>query len=292
MPINLFNNPLSSIKLGADDILKGYIGNGQVFPNSAEITAAAFDNASIANTGGNTPYTVSGDVGSSFTLTGSSGAVAPSGTQVISTSPTTYQIAIGDQSTACGSALRYPQVSIGTIGNTVLASGLSNTDTITQAAGPVNANNNNALTISAVNTVYNTQTVGGQLRWDTGARWTVTIQYTVGIQNAIQNISTRFPNPVSPNQFAVYSTISNSPYTGSTTYTSGSGGSGYNIGYNFGSSNGVDYVNPPSGTYTSDISIGGNVGSQPYVNFNCILIPASGCYTHNVLSVSTGNLYP
>jgi hypothetical protein len=283
MPINLFNNPLSSIKLGADDILKGYIGNGQVFPNSAEITAAAFDNASIANTGGNTPYTVSGDVGSSFTLTGSSGAVAPSGTQVISTSPTTYQIAIGDQSTACGSALRYPQVSIGTIGNTVLASGLSNTDTITQAAGPVNANNNNALTISAVNTVYNTQT---------GARWTVTIQYTVGIQNAIQNISTRFPNPVSPNQFAVYNTISNSPYTGSTTYTSGSGGSGYNIGYNFGSSNGVDYVNPPSGTYTSDISIGGNVGSQPYVNFNCILIPASGCYTHNVLSVSTGNLYP
>ena len=67
MPINLFNNPLASIKLGANDILKGYIGNGQVFPNSTDITAAAFDNANIANTGGNTPYTVSGDVGSSFT---------------------------------------------------------------------------------------------------------------------------------------------------------------------------------------------------------------------------------
>ena len=33
MPINLFNDPLASIKLGADDILKGYIGNGQIFPN-------------------------------------------------------------------------------------------------------------------------------------------------------------------------------------------------------------------------------------------------------------------
>ena len=40
MPINLFNNPLSSIKLGADNILKGYVGNSQIFPNDAEITAA------------------------------------------------------------------------------------------------------------------------------------------------------------------------------------------------------------------------------------------------------------
>ena len=99
MPINLFNNPLASIKLGASDILKGYIGNGQIFPNDAEITAAAFDNTNIANTGGNTPYSVSGEIGASFTLTGSAGATGPSGTQVISTSPTVYQIAIADQST-------------------------------------------------------------------------------------------------------------------------------------------------------------------------------------------------
>ena len=41
MPINLFDNPLSSIKLGADDILKGYIGNSQIFPNDTEITSSS-----------------------------------------------------------------------------------------------------------------------------------------------------------------------------------------------------------------------------------------------------------
>ena len=125
MPINLFNNPLASIKLGANDILKGYIGNSQIFPNDTEITAAAFTDANIANTGGNTPYVVSGEIGASFTLTGSTGATAPLGTQVISTSPTTYQIAIADQSTTCGAASRNSQVLITPQGNTVLASGLS-----------------------------------------------------------------------------------------------------------------------------------------------------------------------
>tara|TARA_E500000331_G_scaffold46049_1_gene38703 strand:+ start:350 stop:1180 length:831 start_codon:yes stop_codon:yes gene_type:complete len=38
MPINLFNNPLASIKLGANDILKGYIGNSQIFPNTPSQT--------------------------------------------------------------------------------------------------------------------------------------------------------------------------------------------------------------------------------------------------------------
>ena len=170
MPINLFNNPLSSIKLGADNILKGYIGNTQIFPNDTEITAAAFTDASIANTGGNTPYVVSGEIGSSFTLTGSSGATAPSGTQVISASPSTYQIAIGNQSAVCGASARNPQVVIAPQGNTVLASGLSNTDTIAQAAGPTITNNNIGLTISSSNTSYQTQTVGGQIKmvsWST-----------------------------------------------------------------------------------------------------------------------------
>ena len=78
----------------------------------------------LLNTGGNTPYSVSGEIGASFTLTGSTGATAPSGTQVISTSPTTYQIAIGDQSTTCGAPQSNSAVVITTQGNTVLASGL------------------------------------------------------------------------------------------------------------------------------------------------------------------------
>lgn len=38
MPINLFNDPLASLKLGADNIIKGYVGNASVFPNVPDET--------------------------------------------------------------------------------------------------------------------------------------------------------------------------------------------------------------------------------------------------------------
>ncbi len=135
MPINLFNNPLSSIKLGDDNILKGYIGNGQIFPNNTEIKGAAFTNSNIVNTGGNTSYVVAGDIGSSFTLTGSNGATAPSGTQVLSASSATYQIAIGDQSNTCGAASRNAQVVIAPQGNTTLSSAATYNITVSNASG-------------------------------------------------------------------------------------------------------------------------------------------------------------
>jgi len=178
MPINLFNDPLASIKLGADDILKGYIGNGQIFPNDTEITAAAFTDSNIANTGGNTPYVVSGDIGSSFTLTGSNGATAPSGTQVISVSPATYQIAIADQSTTCGATSRNAQVVIVPQGNTILSGGLNNTDTITQAAGPALINNTGIAMTASITGNGPTVTVGGVLYWAAGAYFDVTLNYT------------------------------------------------------------------------------------------------------------------
>ena len=182
MPINLFDSPLSSIKLGANSLLKAYIGNGQIFPNDTEITAAAFTNANIANTGGNTPYVVSGEVGASFTLTGSAGSTAPSGTQVISASPSTYQIAIG-ANTGCNAASRNSQVVIAPQGNTVLAGGLSNTDTIIQAAGPTNVSNVTTITMSSTASGP-TVNIGGQLHWAVGATLTVnfsvTTNYTLG----------------------------------------------------------------------------------------------------------------
>ena len=182
MPINLFDSPLSSIKLGDNSILKGYIGNGQIFPNDTEITAAAFTNANIANTGGNTPYVVSGEIGASFTLTGSIGATAPSGTQVISASPSTYQIAIG-ANTGCNAASRNSQVVIAPQGNTVLAGGLSNTDTIIQAAGPSSVSNVTTITMSSTGSGP-TVNIGGQLRWAVGAvlttTFSVTTNYTLG----------------------------------------------------------------------------------------------------------------
>mgnify|MGYP005830372501 CR=1 FL=1 len=174
MPTNIGDAPLDGLKIGQAAIPKAYVGIDQIFPNTTEITAAAFDNASITNAAQNTDYTVAGEIGSSFTLTGSpnSGATGPVGTQVLSSSPTTYSIAIGDNST-CGNAARTPTIVIAPIGSTVLASGLSNTDTINQAAGPSPDISVISISQSVTNTVYNTVTIGGTVYWAGGAKWTI-----------------------------------------------------------------------------------------------------------------------
>ena len=283
MPINLFNNPLASIKLGANNILKGYIGNGQIFPNDAEITAAAFDNANIVNTGGNTPYSVSGEIGASFTLTGSSGATAPSGTQVISTSPTTYQIAIASNQ-GCGAPQRNSQVVITPQGNTVLASGLSNTDTITQAAGPPTVANNIGLTITATNITYSTITVGGQVRWANGAQWNVNVAYTVGAGGN--------------------SGISRMTINGPTAYMQ-SGPNPNGVGW---SNTNTGNVISNGGYWNNPDNLGGSLGSGGY-NMKFLLTQAlypnglaavsfagivsnSGCNVASPSSVGTGAIYP
>jgi len=284
MPLNLAQNPLSSLKIGESNVLKSIVGINQIYPNDAEITAAAFDNASIANTGGNTPYTVSGEIGASFSLTGSSGATGPSGTQVISTSPTTYQIAIADQSTTCGAALRYPQVVITPQGNTVLASGLSNTDTITQAAGPATVPNNIGLTITATNITYSTITVGGQVRWANGAQWNVNVAYTVGAGGN--------------------SGISRMTINGPTAYMQ-SGPNPNGVGW---SNTNTGNVISNGGYWNNPDNLGGSLGSGGY-NMKFLLTQAlypnglaavsfagivsnSGCNVASPSSVGTGAIYP
>ena len=164
MPTNIGDAPLDGLKIGQAAVPKAYVGIDQIFPNTTEITAAAYDNANVTNVAQNTDYTVAGEIGSSFTLTGSSGATGPVGTQVLSSSPTTYPIAIGDNST-CSNAARTPTIVIAPIGSTVLASGLSNTDTINQAAGPSPSVSVISMSQSVTNTVYNTVTVGGTVYW-------------------------------------------------------------------------------------------------------------------------------
>ena len=53
MPTNIGSEALSTMKLGEAAVDKAYVGVDQIFPNETEITAAAYDNASIGNTGGN-----------------------------------------------------------------------------------------------------------------------------------------------------------------------------------------------------------------------------------------------
>lgn len=263
MPINLFNNPLASIKLGANDILKGYIGNSQIFPNDTEITAAAFTDANIANTGGNTPYVVSGEIGASFTLTGSTGATAPSGTQVISTSPTTYQIAIADQSTTCGALARNSQVLITPQGNTTLASGLSNTDTIVQAAGPALVNNTGIAMTASITGSGPTVTIGGVLYWSSGATFTVTLNYTgYGSQGqtALDFIQFKCEDD-SGNHSVLTAGNMTSPYF----YQVNQGFSTNGI-LRYGGVNGAAGGNPATQTYSFGLSL--NTGTTRYVLVN------------------------
>jgi len=75
MPINLFNNPLASIKLGANDILKGYIGNSPIFPNLITIEFTSISGLSLTYT---LPPSQTGDPGTSyssttFTISGTTG---------------------------------------------------------------------------------------------------------------------------------------------------------------------------------------------------------------------------
>jgi hypothetical protein len=185
MPINISKDALSAIKIGESDLVKAIVGINEIFPNEASITAAAFNNAGsgITNAAQNQAYTVAGDIGSSFTLQGALGATPPSGTQSLSTSPTSYQVAIG-ANTACAAPLRYPAVTIVKQGNTVFDPvGLATTSTITQAAGPSNVSNVTTITMSSTGSGP-TVNIGGQLRWAVGAvlttTFSVTTNYTLG----------------------------------------------------------------------------------------------------------------
>ena len=192
MPTNIGNAPLDGLKIGQTAVSKAYVGVDQIFPNETDITAAAFDNASVTNTAQNTNYSVAGEIGSSFALTGSAGATGPVGTQILSASPTTYSIPISAND-GCGQLVRAPQIIIGPQGNTVLAGGLSNTDTISQAAGPAYVSNSGASIVfnSVINQVYNVVNQGGNLYWAQGSKWYVSMIYTQGSggQNAVNYVS-------------------------------------------------------------------------------------------------------
>ena len=77
MPINLSNNPLASIKLGANDILKGYIGNNEIFPNLITIDFTSISGLGLTYT---LPPSQTGDPGASypsttFTISGAAGEI-------------------------------------------------------------------------------------------------------------------------------------------------------------------------------------------------------------------------
>lgn len=308
MPTNIGDAPLDGLKIGQAAVPKAYVGIDQIFPNTTEITAAAFDNASITNAAQNTDYTVAGEIGSSFTLVGGNGATGPAGTQVLSASPTTYPIAISDNS-GCGVGGRSPQIIINPQGSTVLASGLSNTDTISQAGGTANQANTWSWTTSVTNTVYNTITVGGQLKWANGAKWSVSHTLNSGTNLTLAQpfngsggySSNALGLYVSGNaggcsNFSAPSGIS-LPNTGSACTAAG-----FTSGYTFMN----DQCSPwwqgctwPTGTYSYDFELSGITNSALYPAYMNFTLRGRPPYLNttcqdpfNNTGDSSGNLYP
>ena len=77
MPINLFDSPLSSIKLGDGNLLNAYIGNSQIFPNLITIEFTSISGLGLTYT---LPPSQTGDPGTSypsttFTISGSAGQI-------------------------------------------------------------------------------------------------------------------------------------------------------------------------------------------------------------------------
>ena len=178
MPSNIENANISALKLGTVDVIKGYIGAEEVYPNARTIASAAFtDTSTLSSSGGTRAYRVSGAIGSQYSLTGTNGASSP-GPQTLSASPTDYSIAVGANS-SCGSSSRTPTITILPTGSTVLGGGVSSTSSFTQSgvsAGTAYSMSMNA-SIQDLNKV--TTTVGGTVYYAPGSTWTINVSWTI-----------------------------------------------------------------------------------------------------------------
>lgn len=135
MPSNIANENISDIKIGTTSIDSIYQGINQVFPNTRQISSLAFtDTSSLTNSGGTRVLRVGGQTGAAFNLAGSQGASTP-GSQVLSSALQDFNVTISANST-CGAGARTPTITVTALGDTALAGGLSNTVTLSQAAGP------------------------------------------------------------------------------------------------------------------------------------------------------------
>lgn len=99
------------------------------------LTSLSFTSSTIGSAGGTAFFTVSGIVGSTYTLAGTDGATAPSGTFTMGSSGSiTHSITIGAQSSSAPA--RSPKVTVTPTGSTAfLPTNLQAFDTIAQVAG-------------------------------------------------------------------------------------------------------------------------------------------------------------
>ena len=72
MPTNLGPEAISAIKAGHADVVAMYAGDTQIFPNEVVLQSAAYtDTSNMSTTGGSRIFRVTGEIGCSYSLSGS-----------------------------------------------------------------------------------------------------------------------------------------------------------------------------------------------------------------------------
>jgi len=215
MPTNLGPEAISAVKAGHADVVAMYAGATQIFPNEVVLQSAAYtDTSNMSTTGGSRIFRVTGEIGCSYSLSGSL-----SGSYNLATSPFDHTVTASNNS-QCDSSSRSFPVTLNPLGNTTLQGGGSTfTSTFTQNAGPTTQSYPLTGSITVTNTNYVTTTVSGQLRWAQGASWDITWSYS-GSNVSSANLY-RFPASGSSGTFGGTLPGSGSSGSGTATFVMG-----------------------------------------------------------------------
>ena len=180
MPTNLGPEAISAIKAGHADVVAMYAGDIQIFPNEVVLQSAAYtDTSNMSTTGGSRIFRVTGEIGCSYSLSGSL-----SGSYNLATSPFDHTVTAGYNGSCTASSRSFP-VTLTPLGNTTLQGGGSTfTSSFTQGGGPGITYYTPSGSVTVTNTNYVTTTVSGQLRWAQGAAWSIAWTYN---DNRISN---------------------------------------------------------------------------------------------------------
>ena len=173
MPTNLGPEAISAIKAGHVDVVAMYAGDTQIFPNEVVLQSAAYtDTSNISTTGGTRIFRVTGEIGCSYSLSGSL-----SGSYNLATSPFDHTVTASYNGSCTATSRSFP-VTLTPLGNTTLQGGGSTfTSSFTQGGGPGITYYTPSGSVTVTNTNYVTITVSGQLRWAQGAAWSIAWTY-------------------------------------------------------------------------------------------------------------------
>ena len=169
MPTHLGHEAITA-KLGHADPSM-YLGHEQIYPNSVEIQSAAYTNTStLSSSGGTRLFRVTGELGSTYDLTGSA-----AGSYVLASSPYDHSVSIG-ANTGCSAPAQTITTTLTPTGNTILQGGGSTfASSFTQSASPnleQYYNFNVSISVSVTTTV--TTTYNGTLFFTNGTVYNVT----------------------------------------------------------------------------------------------------------------------